>query len=75
MHDRVDAAVHLVDAGEGFHDLAVVGEIGPDEPGPGVWGRDAVEVHHRPLLLDQCCDDGATELAATAGYRHCAIHS
>jgi hypothetical protein len=31
MDDGVDAAVDLVDAGEGLDDLAVVGEVGADE--------------------------------------------
>ncbi len=75
MNDRIDAAVHLIDPGEGFHDLPVVGEIGPDEPGPGVGGRGAVEVHHRPALFDQCGDDGAAKLAAAAGHCGCAIYS
>jgi hypothetical protein len=56
-----------------FDDLAVVCEIGVDEPGPGVWW-DTVDVHHRPVLLDQCCYDGAAELAAAAGDCNCPTH-
>jgi hypothetical protein len=36
MDDGIDAAVDLVDAGEGLDDLAVVGEVGADEAGPAV---------------------------------------
>jgi hypothetical protein len=36
MDDGIDAAVDLLDAGEGLDDLAVVGEVGPDETGSAV---------------------------------------
>jgi hypothetical protein len=36
MDDGIDPAMDLVDAGEGLDDLAVVGEVGPDEAGSAV---------------------------------------
>jgi hypothetical protein len=36
MNDGVNATVNLGDAGEGLDDLAIIGEVGADEPGPAI---------------------------------------
>ena len=43
--------------------------------GPWCQERDAVEVDHRPVVLDQGCDGGSSELAAPSCDGHCLCHS
>ena len=56
MQHRIDAVVQLVDPGQRFDDLAVIGQVQPRERAPGLRRRDEVEVERRPARLEQRTD-------------------
>jgi hypothetical protein len=70
VHDRVEAGVAVVDAGQCARDLAEVGEVDPRERAGRLGGRRQVQVVHLPAVRQQVGHHGPAELAAATGHGH-----